>query len=89
MLSYFGRVNYDYMGKYLFEANMRYDWNIRFARGNRWGLFPSVSLGWRFSEEEFFNRLKDVVSYGKLRISWGQLGNQDIGGFILQYRHWL
>lgn len=81
MLSYFGRVNYDYMGKYLFEANMRYDGTSRFARGNRWGLFPSVSLGWRFSEEEFFNRLKDVVSYGKLRISWGQLGNQDIGGF--------
>lgn len=81
MLSYFGRVNYDYLGKYLFEANMRYDGTSRFARGNRWGMFPSISAGWRFSEEGFFNNLKDIISYGKLRISWGQLGNQDIGGF--------
>ena len=81
MLSYFGRVNYDFLGKYLFEANMRYDGTSRFARGNRWGLFPSVSVGWRFSEEAFFEKMKNVISYGKLRASWGQLGNQDIGGY--------
>ncbi len=79
MLSYFGRINYDYAGKYLFEANVRYDGTSRFARGNRWGMFPSVSAGWRFSEENFFEPLKNVVSSAKLRASWGQLGNQDIG----------
>ncbi|MGL5272741.1 MAG: SusC/RagA family TonB-linked outer membrane protein [Phocaeicola sp.] len=81
MLSYFGRVNYDYMGKYLFEANLRYDGTSRFARGNRWGVFPSVSAGWRFSEENFFESFKTVVDSSKLRISWGKLGNQDIGGY--------
>lgn len=81
MLSYFGRINYDYLGRYLIEANARYDGTSRFARGNRWGLFPSVSIGWCFSEEAFFEKLKNVVNYGKLRASWGQLGNQDIGGY--------
>ena len=79
MLSYFGRVNYDFAGKYLLEANVRYDGTSRFARGNRWGFFPSVSAGWRISEEAFFESLKDVVNSAKFRASWGQLGNQDIG----------
>ena len=79
MLSYFGRVNYDFAGKYLLEGNVRYDGTSRFARGNRWGFFPSVSAGWRVSEEAFFEPLKDVVNSAKFRASWGQLGNQDIG----------
>ena len=79
MLSYFGRVNYDYAGKYLLEGNIRYDGTSRFARGNRWGFFPSVSAGWRVSEEAFFEDLKDVVNSAKFRASWGKLGNQDIG----------
>ena len=79
MLSYFGRLNYDFAGKYLLEANVRYDGTSRFARGNRWGFFPSVSAGWRVSEEAFFESLKDVVNSAKFRASWGQLGNQDIG----------
>ena len=79
MLSYFGRVNYDFAGKYLLEGNVRYDGTSRFARGNRWGFFPSVSAGWRISEEAFFESLKDVVNSAKFRASWGQLGNQDIG----------
>ena len=79
MLSYFGRVNYDYAGKYLLEGNVRYDGSSRFARGNRWGFFPSVSAGWRISEEAFFEPIKDVVNSAKFRASWGQLGNQDIG----------
>ncbi len=79
MLSYFGRVNYDYAGKYLLEGNVRYDGTSRFARGNRWGFFPSVSAGWRLSEEAFFEPLKEVVNSAKFRASWGQLGNQDIG----------
>lgn len=76
--SLFGRINYDYQGKYLFEANMRYDGSSRFAKGNRWGLFPSLSAGWRISEEEFFSPLKDIVDNLKVRVSWGQLGNQNV-----------
>ena len=79
MLSWFGRVNYDFAGKYLLEANLRYDGTSRFARGNRWGTFPSVSAGWRISEESFFEPMKDIVNSAKLRASWGKLGNQDIG----------
>lgn len=79
MLSYFGRINYYYAGKYLLEGNVRYDGSSRFARGNRWGFFPSVSAGWRISEEAFFEPIKDVVNSAKFRASWGQLGNQDIG----------
>lgn len=79
MMSWFGRVNYDYAGKYLLEANLRYDGTSRFARGNRWGTFPSVSAGWRISEEGFFENLKEVVNNAKIRASWGKLGNQDIG----------
>ncbi len=73
----FGRINYDFRGKYLFEANLRYDGSSRFAEDYRWGLFPSVSGGWRISEEPFWSNLRDVVSNLKLRASWGQLGNQN------------
>lgn len=79
MLSWFGRINYDYLGKYLLEANIRYDGTSRFADGNRWGAFPSVSAGWRLSEEEFFESLRPTINNVKLRASWGQLGNQDVG----------
>jgi TonB-linked SusC/RagA family outer membrane protein len=79
MLSWFGRINYDYAGKYLFEGNLRYDGTSRFAKGNRWGAFPSVSAGWRLSEEEIFESLRETVNNAKLRASWGRLGNQDIG----------
>ncbi len=73
---YFGRINYDYMGKYLVEVNGRYDGSSRFAKGNRWGFFPSVSLGWRISEESFMESTRDWMSNLKLRVSWGLLGNQ-------------
>ncbi len=75
--AFFGRVNYDYQGKYLFEANLRYDGSSRFAPGYRWGVFPSVSAGWRISEEAFWDDLKGVANNLKLRGSWGQLGNQN------------
>ncbi|MDF9830132.1 TonB-linked SusC/RagA family outer membrane protein [Parabacteroides sp. PF5-6] len=78
MISYFGRVNYDYDGKYLFEANIRHDGSSRFSKDNRWGTFPAVSAGWRLSEEGFFEGLKDKVNNLKLRASWGKLGNQEI-----------
>jgi TonB-linked SusC/RagA family outer membrane protein len=73
----FGRFNYDYKGKYLIEANLRYDGSSRFAEGYRWGLFPSVSGGWRVSEEGFWDDLRDIIPNLKFRGSWGQLGNQN------------
>lgn len=78
MLSYFGRVNYAFDGKYLAEFNLRADGSSRFAKGNRWGYFPSVSAGWRLSEEGFIKNL-GVFDNLKLRASWGKLGNQNIG----------
>lgn len=77
ILSYFGRVNYNFDEKYLLEANFRYDGSSRFAKDHRWGLFPSFSAGWRMDREEF---LKDVswITSLKPRFSWGRIGNQQI-----------
>ncbi len=77
MVSYFGRFNYDYAGRYLFEANFRADASSRFAEGHRWGYFPSFSAAWRVSEEPFMADTKSWLDNLKLRASWGQLGNQD------------
>jgi TonB-linked SusC/RagA family outer membrane protein len=75
LMSYFGRLNYAYDGKYLLEANVRYDGSSRFANGYKWGLFPSFSGAWRFSSENFMQGLS-WLNNGKLRASWGELGNQ-------------
>ena len=76
-LSYFGRVNYAFKGKYLTEFNLRADASSRFMEGNRWGYFPSASIGWRISEEEFMqDRFFDEL---KIRASYGMLGNENIG----------
>jgi TonB-linked SusC/RagA family outer membrane protein len=77
MISGFGRLNYDYAGKYLLEANFRADASSRFAEGNRWGYFPSFSAAWRISEEAFAEGAKDWLNNLKVRASWGLLGNQD------------
>jgi TonB-linked SusC/RagA family outer membrane protein len=77
MVSGFGRINYDYAGKYLLEANIRADASSRFAPKNRWGYFPSFSAGWRLSEESFMEQTKSVLSNLKIRASYGLLGNQD------------
>ena len=82
--SFFGRVNYDFKGKYLFEANVRYDGTSRLPRDGRWGMFPSVSLGWRISQEDFMQSASSIVNNLKLRASWGQLGNQNIGNYPYQ-----
>ncbi|WP_349318257.1 TonB-dependent receptor [Chitinophaga sp. MM2321] len=74
--SYFGRVNYDYDGKYLLEATFRYDGSSRFAKVNRWGFFPSVSAGWRIDKESFFQ--SNFIDLLKLRVSAGQMGNQAV-----------
>ena len=79
LLGVFARVNYDYKGRYLFEASARYDGTSRFAAGSRWGLFPSGSIGWRISEQPFFAPAKKVVNNLKLRASYGSLGNQNVG----------
>ena len=79
--SYFARLNYDFKGKYLFEANIRRDGSSKFASGKRWGWFPSFSAGWVVSDESF---LKDAnwLSFMKVRASWGQLGNHRIANFL-------
>ncbi|MGX5819320.1 SusC/RagA family TonB-linked outer membrane protein [Chitinophaga lutea] len=77
LASYFGRASYDFGGKYLAEVSFRYDGSSRFAAGRRWGFFPSVSAGWRLSEEHFLKG-NNTLSNLKLRGSWGQLGNQNI-----------
>lgn len=75
MHSYFGRVNFVWDNKYMFEANTRADGSSKFAPNKRWGYFPSVSAGWRISEEKFMHDYKDWLSSLKLRMSYGSLGN--------------
>ena len=86
LVSFFGRVNYSFKDRYLLEGNLRYDGSSRFAEDNRWGLFPSVSAGWRISEEDFWKNSKaaDIFDNLKLRLSYGVLGNQNIGTYPYQ-----
>jgi TonB-linked SusC/RagA family outer membrane protein len=81
LISYFGRLNYSFAGKYLFEANVRRDGSSRFAPGNKWGTFPSFSVGWRLSEEKFMDAARNWIDDLKIRASWGRLGNQEIGSY--------
>ncbi len=78
---YFARINYDYKGRYLLELNGRYDGSSRFLRGSRWVFSPSVSLGWRISEEPFFKPVRDWWDNLKIRASYGQLGNQQLSEY--------
>jgi TonB-dependent starch-binding outer membrane protein SusC len=87
MISYFGRLNYNYSSRYLGSFTMRRDGSSRFGSGNRYGYFPSASLGWRFSDEKFMNFSKKVLTDGKLRLSYGQTGNQDIGNYTWRGQH--
>lgn len=82
LASYFGRVAYDYDERYLVTATFRSDGSSKFAPGNRWGYFPAFSLGWRISEEDFFQNV-GFISNLKLTGGWGSLGNQNVPG--LQY----
>jgi len=81
--SFFGRGNYAFKDKYLFEASFRYDGSSRFSEGNKWGLFPSLSAGWKMSSESFVQKI-DWINELKLRASWGELGNQEIGNYPYQ-----
>lgn len=79
--SYFGRVGFDYEGKYIIAGNIRRDGSSRFAEGYRWGTFPSISAAWRFTEEDYFkNNTNSWLADGKLRASYGLIGNQNIAG---------
>lgn len=78
LMSWFGRINYNFADRYLFSFNLRADGSSRFAPGNRWGFFPSFSGAWRLSQESFFH--VPVISNLKLRLNWGQLGNQSVEG---------
>ncbi|MDR0687774.1 MAG: TonB-dependent receptor [Prevotellaceae bacterium] len=80
--SYFGRLNYSFMGRYLLTATIRADGDSDFNPDYRWGYFPSVSVGWRFSDEAFMASVNDILSNGKLRGSYGQTGNSNVGNRI-------
>ena len=84
ILSYIGRINYNYDDRYLFSATVRRDASSRLTRSIRWGTFPSVSLGWRFDKENFFPFNTDVVNMFKVRGSYGELGNENIGEYMYQ-----
>lgn len=84
-MSYVGRVNYDYVGKYLLEAGFRYDGSSSFPKNSRWGFFPYVSAGWRISEEAFIRNKMPFISNLKLRGSYGILGDDGIGGSSYQF----
>ncbi len=79
---FFGRVNYDYNGRYLFEANVRYDGSSRFPANKQWATFPSFSAGWRFTEENFMKPYQNIISNGKIRASYGHLGNENVGNNV-------
>ena len=81
MLSFFGRVNYSYAGKYLLQASLRADGSSVLAEGHKWGYFPSVSAGWRVSEESFMQSTKSWLDNLKLRVSWGISGNSAISAY--------
>ena len=83
--SYFGRINYSFRDRYLFEANLRADGSSRFGSNNRYGIFPSFSAGWKINEEPWMEGAKNWLSNLKLRASWGQTGNnQGIGNYAWQ-----
>lgn len=83
---FFGRLNYDYDGKYLVEANLRYDGSSRFRRESRWVWTPSFSLGWNVARENFWKPLEKYVNTFKLRFSWGELANQNTSGWYPTYQ---
>ena len=79
-VSFFGRVNYNYNDRYLIQATVRSDGSSKFGADNRWGFFPSIAVGWRISEEEFFPK-GIALNNLKLRASWGRLGNENALGY--------
>ncbi len=87
LASVFSRITYDYAGKYLFAANFRRDGSSRFSENNKWGNFPSISAGWRFSDERFMLNSKNVLDDAKIRVSYGITGNEAIGNYDYIYSY--
>lgn len=83
-ISLFGRLFYSYNDRYLFTGSLRNDGSSSFASGNRWGLFPSAAFAWRISEEDFFDPIKSNVDNFKLRLSYGKVGNSNVGAFAYE-----
>ena len=83
---FFGRLNYDYLERYLFEGNLRYDGTSRFRRGSRWQLAPSFSLGWNIAREKFWEPMTGIANQLKLRFSYGELSNQNTSSWYPTYR---
>jgi len=81
LLSYLGRINYNYMSKYYLTASFRADGSSKFAEGHRWGSFPSMAAAWTFSEESFMENLRPILGSGKFRFGWGQLGNNRVDSY--------
>ena len=84
LTSFIGRLNYDYDGRYLFSFVIRRDGSSRLTKDIRWGTFPSVSVGWRFDKEKFFPIDRNIVNLFKVRASYGELGNENIGEYAYQ-----
>jgi TonB-linked SusC/RagA family outer membrane protein len=82
IVSVFGRINYDYAGKYLLTLTTRVDGSSKFAEGNKWDYFPSASIAWRMSKEKFMDGISTVINDLKLRASYGEAGNNRIGDFL-------
>ncbi|MBQ9891861.1 MAG: TonB-dependent receptor [Bacteroidales bacterium] len=87
MASLFFRLNYAFGSRYLFETNLRYDGSSRFSPSSRWGLFPSVSAGWRISEERFMEKTRSWLDNLKLRASWGLVGNCRTSDYAWQAKY--
>lgn len=81
LISFFGRVSYDYQGKYLFTASLRHEGSSKFGQNHKWGDFPAVSAGWRISQEEFMKGIEWINDL-KIRADYGVTGNQDFGSYI-------
>ncbi|MBO4624093.1 MAG: TonB-dependent receptor [Bacteroidales bacterium] len=87
LVSFFGRANYDFAGKYLITATLRADGTSRF-QNNKWGIFPSVALGWNVKKESFLENF-DPISTLKVRLSWGETGQQEVGGYYDTFAQFL
>jgi TonB-linked SusC/RagA family outer membrane protein len=81
-LGFFGRINYTFKDKYLFEANLRYDGSSKFPKELKWQWFPSASAGWIVSRENFMENIKDILSFAKIRLSYGKIGDQSVGSSL-------
>ena len=85
LLSFFGRLNYTFMDRYLITATVRGDASSRFSKDNRWGVFPAVALGWKITDEPWMKGVKDVMNEWKLRLGWGVTGQQDLNDNYYPY----